>query len=128
MILREDVREFMAAKPYDLYEQLAGQQKWFSSHICAFVPEIQPIYGLETIGRTAPLQDPIPISSVGDLGALIRARRREMKLRQADLSSISGIDQSNLSKIERSQIPAALETYLRLLEPLGIDLQAVPRE
>jgi HTH-type transcriptional regulator / antitoxin HipB len=76
----------------------------------------------------ARLQDPIRISSVSELGALIRARRREMKLRQADLSSISGVDQSNLSKIERSQIPATLETYLRLLEPLGIDLQAVPRE
>ena len=69
-----------------------------------------------------------PITSISDIGQIIQARRRALKLRQEDLSAISGVDQSNLSRIERGQIPGTLETYLRLLEPLGIDLKAMERE
>jgi transcriptional regulator with XRE-family HTH domain len=47
---------------------------------------------------------------------------------QANLASLSGVAQPNLSKIERGQTPATLETYLRILGALGIDLHGVIRQ
>jgi predicted transcriptional regulator len=62
-----------------------------------------------------------------DIGALIRSRREALKIKQGDLASIAGIDQGNLSKIERGSAKATLDTYLRLCNALGIDLLAEPR-
>jgi len=62
-----------------------------------------------------------------DIGALIRNRREALKIKQGDLASIAGIDQGNLSKIERGSAKATLDTYLRLCNALGIDLLAEPR-
>lgn len=61
-----------------------------------------------------------------DIGALIRSRREELKIKQGDLASITGIDQGNLSKIERGSAKAMLDSYLRLCNALGIDLLAEP--
>ena len=71
--------------------------------------------------------DAKPIASAESLGTLIRERRRALKMPQELLSSISGVPQSSLSQIERGQVSATLETYLKLLAALGIDLQAVVR-
>lgn len=62
-----------------------------------------------------------------DIGTLIRSRREALKIKQGDLASIAGIDQGNLSKIERGSAKATLDTYLRLCNALGIDLLAEPR-
>jgi transcriptional regulator with XRE-family HTH domain len=70
----------------------------------------------------------ISISSSADLGTLIRRRRKSLSISQADLASLSGVAQPNLSKIERGQTPATLETYLRILGALGIDLHGVVRQ
>ena len=67
------------------------------------------------------------ILSSTDLGHLIRSRREALALKQGDLASITGIDQGNLSKIERGTAKATLETYLRLCAALGIDILAEPR-
>lgn len=68
------------------------------------------------------------IRSPDDLGALIRHRRTALSISQASLASLSGIAQPNLSKIERGQTPATLETYLRILGSLGIDLCGMIRQ
>ncbi|WP_420731062.1 helix-turn-helix domain-containing protein [Hwanghaeella sp. 1Z406] len=61
------------------------------------------------------------------MGTVIHRRRRALKLSQATLSSISGVAQPNLSNIERGKSSATLDTYLRLLTALGIDLYGIPR-
>lgn len=67
------------------------------------------------------------ITTPNDLGMLIRERREAIALKQGDLASIAGVDQGNLSKIERGNTTATLETYLRLCAALGIDILAEPR-
>lgn len=67
------------------------------------------------------------IQSAEDLGALIRSRREILDIKQGDLASIAGVDQGNLSKIERGTATATLETYLRLCAALGVELLAEPR-
>lgn len=62
-----------------------------------------------------------------DLARIIRKRRRGLKMRQETLSSITGVAQSNLSRIERGEVIAELDTYLRLLSALGVDLMAEAR-
>ncbi|HRK67044.1 MAG TPA: helix-turn-helix domain-containing protein [Hyphomonas sp.] len=67
------------------------------------------------------------IEAATELGTLIRTRRETLGIRQGDLASIAGVDQGNLSKIERGTAKATLDTYLRLCSALGIDLVAEPR-
>jgi HTH-type transcriptional regulator / antitoxin HipB len=67
------------------------------------------------------------ISTPAEMGTVIHQRRRALKLSQATLSSISGVAQPNLSNIERGKSSATLDTYLRLLTALGIDLYGIPR-
>ena len=70
----------------------------------------------------------IPIETAKDLAEVIRKRRLELKIQQGELAEITGIPQSNLSRIERGQISATLETYLKIMSALGIDLIAETRE
>jgi transcriptional regulator with XRE-family HTH domain len=67
------------------------------------------------------------VESAAQLGGLIRQRREALGLRQGDLASAAGVDQGNLSKIERGAAQATLETYLRICTAVGIDLNAEPR-
>jgi HTH-type transcriptional regulator / antitoxin HipB len=67
------------------------------------------------------------IADPKDLGTFLRARREALEIMQSDLASIAGVDQGNLSKIERGNARATLETYLRLCKALGVDLIAEPR-
>lgn len=67
------------------------------------------------------------LHSATELGNLIRNRREALAIKQGDLASIAGVDQGNLSKIERGTAKATLDTYLRLCSALGIDLLAEPR-
>lgn len=69
-----------------------------------------------------------PIDEVPALGALIRERRRALNVTQRDLAEMSGVDQANLSRIEAGASGATLSTFLRLCQPLGIDLLAGIRE
>lgn len=67
------------------------------------------------------------IRSETDFGPLIRHRRKTLDMPQETLAAITGIAQSNLSRIERGQTVATVETYLRLLSALGVDLKAEVR-
>ena len=62
------------------------------------------------------------IATSDDMGQLILDRRRAIRMSQEVLASLSGIAQPNLSKIERGQGSAQLDTYLRLLSVIGVDL------
>lgn len=67
------------------------------------------------------------IKQVSDFADLIRTRRRETRISQEMLSSLTGIAQPNLSNIERGAQGTSLETYLRIFSALGIDLVAEVR-
>jgi HTH-type transcriptional regulator/antitoxin HipB len=67
------------------------------------------------------------ISSAKDMGNIIHKRRRALKISQETLACVSGVPQPNLSNIERGKSTATLDTYLRLMSALGIDLFGTPR-
>lgn len=67
------------------------------------------------------------IEKLADFGALVQARRQELKMSQETLSMLTGVRQPNLSQIERGLVSAQLETCLRIMEALGVDLVGAPR-
>jgi transcriptional regulator with XRE-family HTH domain len=80
------------------------------------------IFGkIANVGVAMKIEDSI------QLGKHIRERREALEISQGDLAGIAGIDQANLSRLERGVASGTLETYLRLCKALGIDLIAVPR-
>jgi len=58
----------------------------------------------------------------------VRELRRERKLTQQQLAAVSGIDQGEISRIERGQTNPTAATLAALLAPLNARLGVVPRE
>jgi transcriptional regulator with XRE-family HTH domain len=56
------------------------------------------------------------------IGAIIRARRRALQLRQADLAEIAGISLGTLGAMEAGTANPAVDTLRRVLEVLGLTL------
>jgi transcriptional regulator with XRE-family HTH domain len=57
---------------------------------------------------------------------ILKQRRLDLGLTQADLAARAGIEQSQVSKIERS-LDVRLSTFMRLLTALDLDLLLLPR-
>lgn len=55
----------------------------------------------------------------------LAAARKARQLSQAQLVQISGVDQAAISRIERGQINASIETVSRLSKPLGLHVALV---
>ena len=55
------------------------------------------------------------------------ARRRERNLTQKQLAELSGIDQAEISRIERGQANPTAATLSALTRALDVDLQLVAR-
>lgn len=62
---------------------------------------------------------------VSTVAAQLAAARRARSLSQSQLSVLAGIDQGAISRIERGQINASIETVSRLSESLGLHLSLV---
>jgi transcriptional regulator with XRE-family HTH domain len=64
------------------------------------------------------------------IGRLLYERRREQRLTQAKLATLSGIDQGDISKIENAEANPTLETLTALTAALGctLALQPIPDE
>jgi DNA-binding XRE family transcriptional regulator len=58
----------------------------------------------------------------------LRELRKEHKLTQKQLATLSGIDQGEISRIERGQTNPTASTLAALLAPLGARLGVVMRE
>lgn len=58
-------------------------------------------------------------------GQAIYAARKARGLRQIDLAELSGIAQSDISRIERGQIAPTAPTLLKLADALGAQIQFV---
>ncbi len=66
------------------------------------------------------------IKTVSTLGQVIAKRRKALGMTQKELSSITGIAQSNVSKLESGASFGRLETYLKICTLVGVDLFAAP--
>lgn len=67
------------------------------------------------------------ISSVADLGPVIRARRREQSLRIDDAASLSGVSVDLLSRLENGKGSVRVDKLLTVLDSLGLALMLAPK-
>jgi len=67
------------------------------------------------------------IRSNKDLGAAIRLARKASNLRQVDVARKASVRQALVSDIENGATTAKLDTVIRVLAALDLDLSVVPR-
>lgn len=67
------------------------------------------------------------IRSNKDLGAAIRRARKAQKLKQADLAMKASLRQPLISELENGTSNATMDTVLKVLAALELDLTVVPR-
>jgi len=62
-----------------------------------------------------------------DLGAAIRLARKRSDLRQVDVARKASVRQALVSDIENGATTARLDTVIRVLAALDLDLSVIPR-
>ena len=67
------------------------------------------------------------IRSNRDLGEAIRLARKDKDLRQVDVAQKASVRQALVSDIENGATTAKLDTVIRVLAALDMDLSIVPR-
>ena len=67
------------------------------------------------------------IRSNKDLGAAIRLARKSSNLRQVDVARKASVRQALVSEIENGATTANLDTVIRVLAALDLDLSVIPR-
>ncbi len=67
------------------------------------------------------------IENPAQLGELIRARRRELGLTQTEVAEVANANLRFVSELERGKPTARLVNVMRVLETLGIELEARAR-
>ena len=67
------------------------------------------------------------IRSNSDLGAAIRLARKSKNLRQVDVAKKASVRQALVSDIENGATTAKLDSVIRVLAALDLDLSIVPR-
>ena len=67
------------------------------------------------------------IRSNQDLGAALRLARKNRNLRQVDVAQKASVRQALVSELENSATTAKLNTVIRVLAALDLDLSIVPR-
>jgi len=61
------------------------------------------------------------------LGRAIRAKRRAIGLRQADLAALAGVGERFLSELENGKATAEVGRVLRVLQRVGLEVWIAPR-
>jgi HTH-type transcriptional regulator/antitoxin HipB len=69
-----------------------------------------------------PLPEPERIEGTADLGAAVRARRKELGLTLTDAAERMGVGRRLLLELEHGDRNVGLETVLRIVQLLGLDL------
>jgi y4mF family transcriptional regulator len=64
----------------------------------------------------------IALRTPADVGALIKDRRRELRLDQADLANLIGVSRLWVNQVERGKPGANLGHILRALAAVGVEL------
>lgn len=67
------------------------------------------------------------IESASDLGSLVRRRRKESHIRQAEAAALADVGTRFLSELERGKETAALGKALQVLYRFGLEVWIVPR-
>ncbi len=67
------------------------------------------------------------LTSIDQIGTVLRGRRKELKLSQEQLGFSAGIHRTVIAQIESGQREARLGTLLKLITALGLDLQLTER-
>ena len=67
------------------------------------------------------------MTTTTDIAASIKAARRKLKLRQADLAAAAGVGVRFLIELEAGKPTAQLGKMLAVLNALGLDCAVVPR-
>ncbi len=67
------------------------------------------------------------MTTPNDIGASVKSRRRELKLRQAELAAAAGVGVRFLIELEDGKPTAQLGKTLAVLNALGLDCDLVPR-
>ncbi|HPQ24693.1 MAG: helix-turn-helix transcriptional regulator [Chromatiaceae bacterium] len=62
-----------------------------------------------------------------DLGAAVRRARRAKKLSQTDLARMASVRQPLISALENGTTSVTIDTLLKVLAPLALDLDLSPR-
>lgn len=71
--------------------------------------------------------NPRSVDNASDLGAAIRARRKDVGLTQGELADAAGTSLRFVSEVERGKATARLSGVLRLIAELGMDLKIAVR-
>lgn len=67
------------------------------------------------------------IKTAADIAGLVKKRRREMGLTQAETASLCGVGNRFFSELENGKETLQLGKVLHVLTMLGIDITAEPR-
>ena len=60
------------------------------------------------------------------LGAELATERKTLGLSQEALARVTGVDQAEISRIERDLVDPRLRTYVKLLDGMGLRLRVEP--
>lgn len=66
----------------------------------------------------------VPVTSMADLGLLVRAARRQQKLRVDDAAGAAGVSHRFVRDVEKGKTTVQFGRVLQVLEELGIRLEA----
>ena len=67
------------------------------------------------------------VQSAEALGRALQDARKAKGLTQMELAELSGVSQPSISQLERGVTRGRVETLIRLLAPLGMELVLQPR-
>lgn len=67
------------------------------------------------------------IRAAADLGRVVRERRKQVSLTQAELAEVAGVGVRFVSELERGKQTAEFQKVLQVLSVLGLDLQVTAR-
>jgi y4mF family transcriptional regulator len=68
----------------------------------------------------------VKVRTIRDLGAIVRGRRRELGLAQAELARRAGVSRKWVYEFEAGKATAELGLVLRVLDALDLQLEARP--
>ena len=65
-------------------------------------------------------------SELASFVTLIIQRRNELGITQRELASLSGLPQSSIARLETMKTVPNIETILKIVKPLGLQLSLLP--
>jgi y4mF family transcriptional regulator len=95
------------------------------SDAAAALDELHPSLA-QTAGKIA-AQPRNPIAAAADLGPLIRAARRKLKLSQQAFADLAGVGRRFLGELEAGKPSLEFDKVMKVCAAAGIDILAAPR-